>query len=150
MIIREAIADDIPAMAEVTARSYALGFADILEPSALAQRGAAFFAQRFAETWPHMRLADENGHILGVSLVTGAHLDMLFIDPAAIGQGAGAALLREAEARGVRTLECFRDNRAARAFYERHGWRKVDEYQREFIGCQRAFVAYEKDGGLGS
>lgn len=145
MIVRAARAADIAAMAEATARSYAQGFASILEPSALAARDAAFFAQRFAEAWPRMRVAEEDDRVLGVSLVTDAHLDMLFVDPAAIGRGAGSALLREAEARGVRTLECFRDNRAARDFYERHGWRKTDAYERDFIGRQRAFVAYEKN-----
>ncbi|OJY38061.1 MAG: hypothetical protein BGP06_16500 [Rhizobiales bacterium 65-9] len=144
MIVRSATRDDIPAMAAATARSYAVGFEDILGPEILAGRDAAFFAERFADTWPRMRVADEDGRILGVSLVTDAHLDMLFVDPEAIGRGAGAALLRDVEARGARTLECFRDNRAARRFYERQGWRKEGEYEREFAGCQRAFVAYEK------
>lgn len=131
-------------MAEVTAASYAHGFAAILEPAALATRDAAFFRERFVETWPRMRIAIDAERILGVALVTDGHLDMLFLDPATIGKGVGAALLRDVEERGARTLECFRDNHTARRFYERHGWRKVSDYDREFVGCQRSFVAYEK------
>ncbi len=131
-------------MARVMARSYVAGFSDILEPEALAQRDVAFFETRFAESWPHMRIAVEGDAILGLSLVTNGHLDMLFVDPVSVGAGVGAALLRNAEARGCRTLECFRDNVAARAFYERQGWRLADRYEREFAGRVRAFVGYEK------
>lgn len=144
MIVRAATSADIPDMADVTATSYAHAFAGILEPQALAQRDALFFRTRFAETWPHMRVAIEDDRIFGVAMVTNGHLDMLFLDPATIGKGVGAALLRDVEEHGARTLECFRDNHAARRFYERHGWRQVGAYDREFVGCQRSFVAYEK------
>jgi putative acetyltransferase len=147
VIIRGALPSDIFAMAEVTAASYAAGFADILGAEALAKRDAAFFRDRFRDAWPHMRVAEERGRLLGVTLVTDRHLDMLFVDPEVIGAGVGAALLADVEAHGAATLECFRDNHGARRFYERHGWRLADEYEREFIGCQRAFVAYGKGEG---
>ena len=69
-----------------------------------------------------MRVAERGRRALGFSLVTGTHLDMLFVDSEAAGEGAGSALLRRVEAEGARTLEAFRDNHAARAFYERRGW----------------------------
>ena len=62
----------------------------------------------------------------------------------------GSALLAEAEARGTWTLECFRDNRSARSFYERHGWTLARSYEREFLGRTRAFVFYEKRPASGS
>lgn len=144
MIIRAATEADIPAMAELTAASYALAFADILEPAALAQRDAAFFVERFRDVWPRMLAAEEGGRLLGVTLTSEHHLDMLFLAPDATGRGVGARLLAAVEAQGVRTLECFRDNHAARRFYEREGWRLARAYEREFIGRQRAFVAYDK------
>ena len=69
---------------------------------------------------------------------------MMFVDPAAHRTGAGRALLAEAEARGARSLECFRDNLAARHFYEAHGWRLARGYARDFAGRPRAFVRCEK------
>nr|WP_256515198.1 GNAT family N-acetyltransferase [Alsobacter ponti] len=110
----------------------------------MASRDEAFFAQRFAGELASLRVAEEGGRTIGFSKVTDTHLDMLFVDPAAQGTGGGGALLAEAEARGVRTLECFRDNAAARRFYERHGWRLARAYERDFLGKSRAFVFYEK------
>jgi putative acetyltransferase len=143
--VREAKPEDVPALAGIAERSYRAAFAEILEPEALARRDAAFFAGRLAESWPRMRVAERGGRVLGFALVTGTHLDMLFVDPAAEGEGAGSTLLGTVEAEGVRTLEAFRDNRAARAFYERRGWTLRDAYERAFLGRPRAFVLYGKD-----
>ena len=144
MIVRPAVAADIPALAEVAAASYRSGFAGILEPEVLAVRDAAYFTQAFATALASMRVAEVAGHILAFAKVTGRHLDMLFTAPAAQGSGVGATLLASVEAAGVNTLECFRDNNGARRFYERHGWRLARAYEREFLGRSRAFVFYEK------
>ena len=53
-------------------------------------------------------------------------------------------VLAQAEAAGTCSLECFRDNLRARAFYEAKGWRLTRSYEREFAGKVRAFVFYEK------
>jgi len=89
-----------------------------------------------------MLVACSGETLVGFLLMANGHIDMLFMDPAASGRGGGAALLREAEQRGARTLECFRDNHAARRFYERHGWQVQREYDREFAGKSRSFVLY--------
>lgn len=143
MIIRAANIDDIAAIAAVAAGSYAQAFATILQAEVLAARDAAFFAARFAESWPRLQVATCNA-IIGFSLVTDRHLDMLFVTPRAHGSGAGTALLAEAVGRGTSSLECFRDNHAARRFYERHGWRATRAYQRMFAGQARDFVFYER------
>lgn len=145
VLVREAGPEDVPALAGIAERSYRAAFAGILEPEALALRDAAFFADRFGEAWPHMRVAERDGRVLGFSLVTGSHLDMLFVDPAAAGEGAGSALLTSVEAEGARTLESFCDNLRARAFYERCGWTLQRSYEREFLGRSRAFVLYGRD-----
>ncbi len=144
MKIRPATEADIAAAARVAEASYRVAFATILEPEALAGRTAAVFALRFAAVLPGLRVAERDGAILGFSLLTGQHIDMLFIDPAAQGTGAGTMLLAEAEVRGAVSLECFRDNHPARRFYERHGWRVTRAYARELAGRVRDFVFYEK------
>ncbi len=144
MIVRPARPDDVPALAAIAERSYRAAFADILEGEVLAGRDAAFFAERFASSWERMLVALQDGP-MGFLLVTDGHIDMLFMDPDASGRGGGALLLKEAEARGAKSLECFRDNHGARRFYERQGWRVAREYEREFAGRSRSFVFYVKD-----
>ncbi|MDF2975200.1 MAG: hypothetical protein K0R61_5650 [Microvirga sp.] len=107
--------------------------------------GATFFAARFASSWERMLVAASDGRPVGFLLMVDGHIDMLFMDPDASGRGGGALLLKEAEQRGVKSLECFRDNHAARRFYERHGWHVEREYEREFAGKSRSFVLYVKD-----
>ena len=116
MIIRPAEAADIDGMAAVAAAAYRSGFAHILEAEVLATRDAAYFAQSFAAALPAMRVAVQAGRIVAFAKVTVHHLDMLFTAPGAQGTGIGAALLASVEADGVITLECFRDNHAARRF----------------------------------
>jgi putative acetyltransferase len=145
VIVRPARVEDIPALGEVAARSYGAAFATILEPEVLATRNAAYFAEHFRSSCERMLLAEQHGKIAGFLLMTGGHIDMLFMDPASSGQGGGARLLEAAEKRGAKSLECFRDNHGARRFYERHGWRVTRTYEREFVGRKRNFVVYEKE-----
>lgn len=141
--VRAAGAADVPAMAAVAAASYRHAFAAILPPEVLEARSPAHFRERFAATWPRMRVAEDAGRIVAFSLVTDGHIDMLFADPRRLGRGAGRALLRAAEANGARSLECFAANAAARAFYAHCGWRLTREYEREFAGAVRRFVLFE-------
>jgi putative acetyltransferase len=144
VIVRPARFEDIPTLAAIAERSYRAAFAGILEEEVLAGRDAAFFAERFASSWERMLVALERDAPIGFLLMTDGHIDMLFMDPDAGGKGVGARLLAEAEARGAKSLECFRDNHGARRFYERYGWRVKREYAREFAGRGRSFVFYEK------
>jgi len=144
VIVRPAEPDDIPALAGIAQRSYALAFADILEAEVIKDRDIAFFMARFAHAWERMLVICANEQLAGFLLMTDGHIDMLFMDPGASGRGGGALLLAEAEARGAKSLECFRDNRGARRFYERHGWRITREYERDFARRRRSFVLYEK------
>lgn len=144
MIVRPAREADIAAMAAAASAAYRVGFAGILEPGVLVAYDIAYFADRFRDTLGALTVAEADGVVLGFAKTTGGHLDMLFVQPRAHGTGAGSALLAEAEARGVHTLECFRDNAAARAFYERRGWRLLRAYSREFAGKTRDFVYYGK------
>jgi len=142
--IRRVAPADIPALARIAAAAYRDAFAAIIGPRALSGRGPRFFARRFRRDRRRMRLASAGGRPVGFSLTTRRHLDMLFVDPERQGRGAGRRLLAECERRGVRSLECFRDNLAARRFYERAGWRQTRAYDRVFIGAEYAFLRYER------
>jgi putative acetyltransferase len=144
LIVRPAEAADVPALAGIAQSSYSLAFADFLEIEVIDDHDTAFFMARFAHAWQRMLVALSDGTPAGFLLMTEQHIDMLFMDPVASGRGGGALLLQEAERRGARSLECFRDNHAARRFYERHGWQVEREYDREFAGKSRSFVFYVK------
>jgi putative acetyltransferase len=143
--IRRADPADVPALAIIAERSYRAAFRAILEDDVLAARDAAFFAQRFEAVWGRMWVALSDREVVGFCLMTDGHIDMLFVDPDSAGQGAGAGLLRQAEAMGARSLECFRDNHPARRFYEKHGWTIDREYRREFLGRERSFIRLIKE-----
>jgi putative acetyltransferase len=144
VILRAATEADIPAVAAIAAASYRATFAGILEPEMLTALDAAYFTPRLRAAVESITVATDHGIIVAFAKVTAAHLDMLFAAPEQVGRGAGRALLAAVEAAGVRTLECFRDNKAARSFYERHGWQLARAYNREFAGRMRSFVFYEK------
>jgi putative acetyltransferase len=115
----------------------------------LAERSPEHFRERYAETWPRMMVAEQSGAgqagaVVAFSLTTDGHIDMLFVDPERLGQGAGIALLRAAERAGAVTLECFADNALARAFYAHAGWRLTKQYEREFAGAMMRFVLFER------
>ena len=67
-------------------------------------------------------LAESVRENVGYLLMTGNHLDHLFIHPEHQHHGLGHRLLGAALARGIRplTLDVFEGNAPARAFYERY------------------------------
>ena len=144
MIVRRARFEDLPAIAGIAQRAYAVAVAGILEKRALQARSAVFFRRRLRRAWKRLTVAEAQGRVIGFALVTGSHLDMLFVEPRRVGRGTGRRLLRACERRGVRSLECFRDNLQARRFYERAGWRLARSYARAFIGRRREFVLYTR------
>jgi putative acetyltransferase len=134
---------DLPAVAEVAWRSTRAAFEHILPAAILDRKRPEDFAHRFAARLPDLRIAvDSQGRPLGFSLMTGSHLDMLFVDPAAQGRSAGTVLLTDAVARGCRTLESFAHNRLARGFYEARGFRLCRSYRRLYEGIEMPFVLY--------
>ena len=144
MIVRPAGPDDIPILAGIAQSSYSLAFESILEEWVIDDHDITYFMARFAHAWQRMLVACSDKIPIGFLLMTKGHVDMLFMDPNAGGQGGGSLLLKEAEARGAKSLECFRDNFGARRFYERHGWHVEREYDRDFAGQSRSFVYYVK------
>lgn len=134
---------DLPALAEVACRSVLTAFAPILPAAILDHKRPEDFARRFGPRLDDLRIAvDADGAPLGFSLMTGAHLDMLFVDPVAQGRAIGSALLADAVKRGCRTLESFAHNRLARGFYESRGFRLCRTTRRLYEGLELPFVLY--------
>jgi GNAT superfamily N-acetyltransferase len=75
------------------------------------------------EVW----IAEENGHVVGMAVLTDEMLDHFYVHPEAHGRGAGSALLEQAKARrpGGFTFWVFQQNEQARRFYEQRGCRLV-------------------------
>ncbi len=72
-------------------------------------------------------VAVEDDAVLGFLALEGAYVDRLYVHPAAQGRGIGSALLDRAMALrpdGI-ALHTHQRNRAARAFYEKRGFRAV-------------------------
>ena len=76
------------------------------------------------ETW----VAREAGRILGFLCLDGEDLDQLYLLPGQFRRGIGSLLLAKAKELSPERLILFtfQRNAAARAFYERHGFRLVD------------------------
>jgi putative acetyltransferase len=142
---RDAAAADIPWLTETACAAYRTVFAPVLPGADLGGFDAAYFTARFAEAWPRTRIAETaEGQAAGFHLTTDAHIDMFFVAEEARGQGIGAFLLADAEARGARSLECFAANAGARRFYARAGWREAAAYERLFAGRPERFVRFER------
>jgi ribosomal protein S18 acetylase RimI-like enzyme len=75
------------------------------------------------EVW----VAEEQGRVVGMAVLSDEMLDHIYVHPDAQGRGVGSALLRQAKVRrpGGFTLWVFQQNAGARRFYERHGLRAV-------------------------
>ncbi len=76
------------------------------------------------ETW----VAREAGRILGFLSLDGEDLDQLYLLPGQFRRGIGSLLLAKAKELSPQRLHLFtfQRNAAARAFYERHGFRLID------------------------
>jgi|SRR5665213_140340 len=117
-MIRRALPEDVPAIAELYAPSFAT-------PAFLPRLHSLDEHRRWfgrvvgeQEVWA----AEQDGAILGFAALDRV-LTYLYVEPAACGRGVGSTLLEQAKARrpaGL-TFWVFRQNVRARGFYERHG-----------------------------
>lgn len=72
-------------------------------------------------------VAELEGRVVAYLALEGSYLDRLYVDPAYQQRGIGARLLEHAKALRPDGLELHThvENRGARSFYERHGFRAV-------------------------
>ena len=119
MILRDAVADDVAALARV------LG--DWCRetpwmPNLHSRAEDAWFVGEMLKTHV-MRVGFADG--FGFLARKGPEIDALYLAPPARGQGLGRALLNEAKAVGHLGLWTFQANVAARAFYRREGFAEM-------------------------
>ncbi len=71
-------------------------------------------------------VAERDGRIVGFLAELEGWVEHLYVDPEALGEGIGSALIADAQRRndGLE-LWCFADNRRGRLFYEKHGFSAV-------------------------
>ncbi len=92
----------------------------------------SWYAGKFSE-WDWGRLAEMGGTAVGFIAMTNGHVDQLFVHPDAQRQGVGSDLLDLALSRGIRpvTLHVFEKNAAARALYDRYGFKEAGRWFNE-------------------
>lgn len=106
----------------------------------------AWYSPKFAE-WTWTLAAFEADAMAGFIALKDQHVDQLFVDPSHQRAGIGSALLDWAlkSAPGRTTLHVFEDNRDARAFYEKHGFRARDRWMNTEEGA--IDLLYVRDPG---
>jgi GNAT superfamily N-acetyltransferase len=105
----------------------------------------------FDEHWHEATIATSGGTILGVAVLVGSLLDLIWVRPEARSQGIGSALMeaierRAANAGSVLTLEARDVNRRAVAFYERHGFSVSASIEDPQTGLQKLVMQRELSG----
>jgi GNAT superfamily N-acetyltransferase len=144
LTLREATAEDLPAVGAMHQRSRVAAYSPFLPAQALADPGPEAMGAYWTERWRwerethRMILAERAGRLVGFSYLgpddeedprTGL-LCALHLEPAERGRGTGRALMVDALA----AIWVLAANAPARRFYERGGWRPVGEPRPEWWG----------------
>jgi ribosomal protein S18 acetylase RimI-like enzyme len=129
VVLRAALAADVPALVGLLRKSWLATFAAELPFEAVQAFAADDPARHYAEAmWAQFMVAALDGRVAGMCHVVDDLVAAIHVDPALKRCGIGAALMDEAEQRilaiySPARLEVLAFNRDAQAFYERRGWR---------------------------
>lgn len=124
LVLRKAIPDDADAIARVF--SLSLRLLSFLPKLHSVEEDRGFIANTILKEC-EVTVALHENQVVAFLARQDAEIRLLHCHPDFIGRGAGSRLLTETKMAGHKTLElwCFQENRAARRFYERHGFRAV-------------------------
>jgi ribosomal protein S18 acetylase RimI-like enzyme len=121
----------VPAISAMQRASLPETYGPFLGPAVVEEFVAAGSVERyFEEHWPEATVATVDSRIVGVVVLSGALLDLAWVDPAFRSQGIGSALMTDAERQAggdELRLEVWKVNERGVAFYERLGFRAVEE-----------------------
>ena len=119
---------------------------DFLSPAEI-DHIAAYVPEALAGVGQLAIATDDAGTLLGFAGVDGTRLEMLFIDPAARGQGIGRELLALATTElGAWQLDVNEQNPQARGFYEHCGWQVVGRSETDSQGDPYPLLHMEYTG----
>lgn len=110
-------------MAAVHGATAAVAYAHIFSTPFPMHEARARWSHHTGRVW----LARRAGVLVGFAAATDVELDGLYVLPHESGAGIGSALLKAVGE--VRRLWVLEDNHAARAWYERRGWRNSGQRQ---------------------
>ncbi len=121
VLVRDAVHDDIPAIAGILMRSSRLAYTFM--PWTHSDDDFTEFVRASFDDWDAVRIAEASCRATGFHCLCEDVVDQLFVAPEAQRHGVGTRLLRDVMALRSTgfTLRTFRANRAARAFYEARG-----------------------------
>lgn len=132
MNVRDADEAEIGHLATLWYDSWQDAHAQILPAELTRLRTSESFRDRLQAGLSNVRVVGPLGAPVGFCIVKGDELYQLFVAAQARGTGAAAALVADAETRiaaaGVQTawLACAIGNERAARFYEKCGWRRVE------------------------
>jgi ribosomal protein S18 acetylase RimI-like enzyme len=147
--IRASAAPDTDALNELLRRTIRASYSPFLGVEAVeAYIGSGAVETFTAETVERGSVVTLGDKIAGYGVETGNQVDLLVIDERFHRLGLGTAMLAHLERRlfenfDLLSLESFRDNDAANAFYLGKGWRKIREYREPDYGVE--MVELQKD-----
>jgi ribosomal protein S18 acetylase RimI-like enzyme len=141
--LRPATQDDVEAIAEMQQASLVETYEPFLGRAVVEEFVARGNVERyFRKRWRKATVATHRGRIVGVAVLDGTLLDLLWVDAARRSQGIGGALLEEAERQAALSgdelvLEVWRVNRRAVEFYERDGFTIVRAFDDPETGLEK-------------
>ena len=135
---RPMMEDEVEAVAALWHETWHNTHDRLAHPALREFRTQDYFRHRTDRERDTVYVSGAPGKPVGLCIVSGGNLDMLFIAAPERGKGIGELLLADAEARmlksGVREAYLFfaLGNDGAVRFYERHGWTNVGKADKEF------------------
>ncbi|MDE6482572.1 MAG: GNAT family N-acetyltransferase [Rikenellaceae bacterium] len=94
------------------------------------------------------RYLECDGHPAAFMAIGGDKVEMLFVDPAYFGLGAGSLLMRIAVEAGARYVDVNEQNHGARAFYEHLGFETVSRDETDDSGREYPVLHMALGDGL--
>jgi ribosomal protein S18 acetylase RimI-like enzyme len=125
---RSATRDDVPAISAMQRASLVETYESFPGPAAVEEFIAGGNVERyFDERWQQSTIATVGGEIVGVAVLEGTLLDLVWVKPSMRSKGIGTALVENVEHQAALdkkelTLEVWTVNQRAVDFYERRGF----------------------------